>query len=46
MQQAARVADNTAFLYLGKLIEVGPTEDLFERPKERLTEQYITGRFG
>jgi len=46
MQQAARVADNTAFLYLGKLIEVGPTEDLFERPKERLTEQYITERFG
>ncbi|MCI4372257.1 MAG: phosphate ABC transporter ATP-binding protein PstB [Thermoplasmata archaeon] len=46
MQQAARVADYTAFLYLGKLIEVGPTESLFERPKERLTEQYITGRFG
>jgi phosphate transport system ATP-binding protein len=46
MQQAARVADVTAFLYLGKLVEVGPTEDLFERPKERLTEQYITGRFG
>jgi phosphate transport system ATP-binding protein len=46
MQQAARVADYTAFLYLGKLVEVGPTEDLFERPKEKLTEQYITGRFG
>jgi phosphate transport system ATP-binding protein len=46
MQQAGRVADNTAFLYLGKLVEVGPTEELFERPKERLTEQYITGRFG
>ncbi len=46
MQQAARVAEYTAFLYLGKLVEVGPTEDLFERPKERLTEQYITGRFG
>ena len=46
MQQAARVADYTAFLYLGKLVEVGPTEELFERPKERLTEQYITGRFG
>jgi len=46
MQQAARVADYTAFLYLGKLIEFGPTEDLFERPKEKLTESYITGRFG
>jgi phosphate transport system ATP-binding protein len=46
MQQAARVADFTAFLYLGKLIEFGPTEDLFERPKEHLTESYITGRFG
>jgi phosphate transport system ATP-binding protein len=46
MQQAGRVADYTAFLYLGKLVEVGRTEELFERPKERLTEQYITGRFG
>jgi phosphate transport system ATP-binding protein len=46
MQQAARVADYTAFMYLGKLVEVGPTEDLFERPKESLTEAYITGRFG
>jgi phosphate transport system ATP-binding protein len=46
MQQAARVSDYTAFLYLGKLIEFGPTEDLFERPKEHLTESYITGRFG
>jgi len=46
MQQAARVADYTAFLYLGQLIEFGPTEDLFERPKEKLTESYITGRFG
>jgi phosphate transport system ATP-binding protein len=46
MQQAARVADFTAFMYLGKLIEFGPTEQLFERPKETLTEQYITGRFG
>jgi phosphate transport system ATP-binding protein len=46
MQQAARVADFTAFMYLGKLIEFGPTEQLFERPKESLTEQYITGRFG
>ncbi len=46
MQQAARVADYTAFLYLGKLVEFGPTEALFERPKEHLTESYITGRFG
>jgi len=46
MQQAARVADYTAFMYLGKLIEFGPTEELFERPKDTLTEAYITGRFG
>jgi phosphate transport system ATP-binding protein len=46
MQQAARVADFTAFLYLGRLVEFGSTEDLFERPKEKLTEAYITGRFG
>ncbi len=44
--QATRVADRTAFLYEGRLVEVGPTEELFERPKERLTEEYITGRFG
>jgi phosphate transport system ATP-binding protein len=46
MQQATRVADRTAFFYLGKLIEVAPTAELFERPKEKLTESYITGRFG
>ena len=46
MQQAARVADSTAFMYLGKLIEFGNTRELFERPKEELTEKYITGRFG
>jgi phosphate transport system ATP-binding protein len=46
LQQATRVADRTAFLYLGKLVEVGETGELFERPKEKLTEQYITGRFG
>src|SRR3989449_11125021 len=46
MQQAARVADKTAFLYLGKLIEFDKTRDLFERPAEELTEKYITGRFG
>jgi len=46
MQQAARVADYTAFLYLGKLIEMNRTRDLFERPGQELTEKYITGRFG
>ncbi len=46
MQQAARVSDYTAFLYLGKLVEFGPTVDVFEKPKEHLTESYITGRFG
>jgi phosphate transport system ATP-binding protein len=46
MQQAARVADRTAFMYLGKLIEYGETRTIFEQPKEKLTESYITGRFG
>ncbi len=46
MQQAARVADSTAFMYLGKLIEFGNTRELFEHPHEELTEKYITGRFG
>ena len=46
MQQAARVSDYTGFMYLGKLIEVGKTKQIFEKPKEELTEKYITGRFG
>ncbi len=46
MQQAARVADSTAFMYLGKRIEFGSTRELFEHPHEELTEKYITGRFG
>ena len=46
MQQAARVSDTTAFFYMGKLIEVGPTEAIFTRPNKEQTEQYITGRFG
>jgi phosphate transport system ATP-binding protein len=46
MQQAARVAEYTAFMYLGKLVEFGPTAEMFETPKEPLTEQYLTGRFG
>ncbi|MBW1707705.1 MAG: phosphate ABC transporter ATP-binding protein [Deltaproteobacteria bacterium] len=46
MQQAARVSDITGFFYLGKLIEVGQTEDVFTRPKLEQTSDYITGRFG
>jgi phosphate transport system ATP-binding protein len=46
MQQAARVSDYTAYMYLGKLIEYGTTQQIFETPKEKLTENYITGRFG
>jgi phosphate transport system ATP-binding protein len=46
MQQAARVADRTAFLYLGNLIEEGPTSMMFNNPKDRRTLDYITGRFG
>jgi len=46
MQQAARVSDYTAYMYLGKLIEFGKTEQIFEDPHEELTEKYITGRFG
>jgi phosphate transport system ATP-binding protein len=46
MQQAARVSDFTAFLYLGQLIEFGETTSLFENPKEELTERYLTGKFG
>ena len=45
MQQAARVSDRTAFLWLGKLIEVNATERIFTCPAERLTEDFITGRF-
>jgi len=46
MQQAARVSDFTAFLYLGRLVEYGSTKDIFENPKSELTEKYITGEFG
>ncbi len=46
MQQAARVSDYTAYMYLGELIEFGSTEDLFFKPKRKETEDYITGRFG
>ena len=46
MQQAARISDYTAFLYLGELVEYGPTETLFTNPVEERTEAYVTGRFG
>ncbi len=46
MQQAARVSQRTAYFHLGKLIEVGPTEQIFTNPQHKLTEDYITGRFG
>jgi phosphate transport system ATP-binding protein len=46
MQQAARVADKTAYFYLGELIEMGDTKQIFENPVKDLTEQYITGRMG
>jgi phosphate transport system ATP-binding protein len=46
MQQAARVSDYTGFMYLGELIELGRTEEMFVTPREKLTEEYITGKFG
>jgi phosphate transport system ATP-binding protein len=46
MQQAARVSDRAAFMYLGQLVEYGDTSTLFENPKNELTEKYITGKFG
>ena len=46
MQQATRVADKTAFFYLGELIEEGPTKQIFSMPREQRTKEYLTGRFG
>jgi phosphate transport system ATP-binding protein len=46
LQQAARVSDKTAFFWLGRLVEFGPTAEMFTAPKDKLTEDYITGRFG
>ncbi|RIK76324.1 MAG: phosphate ABC transporter ATP-binding protein [Planctomycetota bacterium] len=46
MQQAARVSDQTAFFYEGRLVEIGATTDMFTKPRQRKTEDYITGRFG
>jgi phosphate transport system ATP-binding protein len=46
MQQAARISDNTAFFHLGEIVEVGTTNQIFTKPREKRTEDYITGRFG
>jgi phosphate transport system ATP-binding protein len=46
MQQAARVSDYTGFLYLGRLIEFGETDQIFTKPMQKLTENYISGHFG
>ena len=46
MQQAARISDNTGFFLMGDLVEFGPTRTIFTKPKDRRTEEYITGRFG
>jgi phosphate transport system ATP-binding protein len=46
MQQAARVSDYTAYMYLGELVEYGVTDEIFIKPKKKETEDYITGRFG
>jgi phosphate transport system ATP-binding protein len=46
MQQAARVSDATAFFWLGTLVEFGPTDQIFTNPTQKLTEDYVTGRFG
>jgi phosphate transport system ATP-binding protein len=46
MQQAARVSDFTAYMYLGEMVEFGKTDEIFVKPKRKETEDYITGRFG
>ena len=46
LQQAARIADETAFMYMGRLIELDSTRELFTNPGSPMTEQYLTGRFG
>jgi phosphate transport system ATP-binding protein len=46
LQQAARISDVTAFMYMGELIEAGPTEQMFTTPRDRRTDDYVTGRFG
>ena len=46
MQQAARVSDYTAFMYMGNMVEYGDTDTLFTNPRKKQTEDYITGRYG
>ena len=46
MQQAARISDQTAFFLMGELVEIGPTQKIFDQPRDERTEDYITGRFG
>ena len=46
MQQAARISEKTAFFLVGELVEMGNTDDIFSMPKDKRTEDYITGRFG
>jgi phosphate transport system ATP-binding protein len=46
MQQAARISDQTAFFYQGRLVEIGPTAQIFTKPGKQETEDYLTGRFG
>jgi phosphate transport system ATP-binding protein len=46
MQQAARISDDTGFLLLGELVEMGPTAEIFTRPRDHRTEDYVTGRYG
>ena len=46
MQQAARISDKCAFFLLGEMVEIGPTEQIFSMPRDKRTEDYITGRFG
>ena len=46
LQQAARVSNVTGFMYLGELVEIGPSSEIFTSPKNRKTDDYITGRFG
>ena len=46
MQQAARVSTRTAYFHLGRIMEVGPTDKIFTNPSHKLTEDYVTGRFG
>ncbi len=46
LQQAARVSDVTGFMFLGEMVEIGPSNEIFTAPKNRKTDDYITGRFG